>query len=213
MPFYRDHVDPHLVDWLGDPPPIRQIRQQIIPLAQGTVLELGAGSGAHFPHYEPARVSKLYALEPNRGMIRLAERRLKRTQLQVEFLDLPGERVPLDHSTVDTVVSTFTLCTIPGIVEAIRGVRRVLKPHGKLIFFELGLSPDPAVRRWQERLEPVHHWLFQGLYLTREIPALIQHGGFQIEQIEMGYLAKFPKSSSYCWWGTAIRDHNGGSLP
>ncbi len=204
MPFYKDNIYPFLVDVLGNPPPIEKIRQQVIPLARGKVLEIGAGSGANFLHYDPAKVSKLYALEPNPGMIRLAERQARRTKLNVEFLDLPGEHIPLEDDTIDTVVSTFTLCTIPGIVDAIRGIARVLKPNGKLIFFELGLSPDIAVQRWQKRLEPVHHWLFQGLYLTRDIPSLIVEGGFQIEQMEAGYLTPFPKSSSYCWWGTAV---------
>ncbi len=204
MPFYRNYVYPRLVDMLGDPAPIQKIRKQIIPQAQGKVLEIGAGSGANFLHYDPARVSKLYALEPNLGMIRLAERQRRKTKLNIEFLDLPGERIPLDDETIETVVSTFTLCTIPGIVEAIQGIARVLKPDGKLIFFELGLSPDPKVQLWQKRLEPIHRWLFQGLYLTRDIPSLIMEGGFQIKQIETGYLAQFPKSSSYCWWGTAI---------
>jgi ubiquinone/menaquinone biosynthesis C-methylase UbiE len=211
MLFYRDRIYPHLVDRLGDPPPIQKVRRQIIPLAQGTVLEIGVGSGANFVHYDPARVSKLYALEPNPGMIRLAERRRRRTKLNVEFLDLPGERIPLEAGAVDTVVSTFTLCTIPGVVEAIRGLSSVLRQDGKLIFFELGMAPDAAVQRWQRRLEPVHHWLFQGLYLTRDIPSLIEQGGFQIELIEAGYLAQFPKSSSHCWWGVAVHDpHSGG---
>jgi len=204
MLFYRNRIYPHLVDMLGDPLPIRKVRQQIIPLALGKVLEIGVGSGANFVHYNPAKVSMLYALEPNTGMLRLAERQRQRTKLKVEFLDLPGERIPLEDGSVDTVVSTFTLCTIPGIAEAIRGIGRVLKTRGKLIFFELGRSPDPAVRRWQKRLEPAHHWLFQGLYLTRDIPALIMQGGFQIEQMETAYVARFPKSSSHCWWGTAI---------
>ena len=204
MPFYRDYIYPHLVDILGDPPPIEKVRQQIIPLAQGNVLEIGAGSGANFVHYDSARVNKLYALEPNPGMIRLAERQQLKTKLNIEFIGLPGEQIPLEDSSVDTVVSTFTLCTIPGIVDAIRGIARVLKPNGKLIFFELGLSPDREVQRWQKRLEPLHYWLFQGLYLTRNIPSLIVQGGFQIEQMESGYLAQFPKSLSYCWWGMAI---------
>jgi SAM-dependent methyltransferase len=204
MPFYKDYVYPYLVDTLGDPPPIQKIRQQIIPFAQGTVLEIGVGSGANFVHYDAAGVTKLYALEPNPGMLRLAERQRLKTKLNIEFIGLPGERIPLEDGSVDTVVSTFTLCTIPGIVEAIRGLARVLKPNGKLIFFELGLSPDPEVQRWQTRLEPLQHWLFQGLYLTRDIPALIVQGGFQIEGMESGYLAQFPKSLSYCWWGTAI---------
>ena len=202
--FYRNHIYPRLVDLLGDPPPIKDIRKQIIPLAEGQVLEIGVGSGANFPHYDPTRVNKLYALEPNLGMIRLAEKQKRKAKLNIEFIDLPGERIPLGDGSVDTVVSTFTLCTIPGIADAIQGLTRVLKPNGKLIFFELGLSPDPEVQRWQKRLEPIHRWLFQGLYLTRDIPTLITQGGFQIQQMETGYMAQFPKSLSYCWWGTAL---------
>ena len=203
MPFYKDFVYPYLVDKLGNPPPIQEIRKQIIPLAEGKVLEIGAGSGANFPHYNPAKVSRLYALEPNVGMIRLAQKHQSRTRLIIEYLDLPGERIPLEDETVDTVVSTFTLCTISGIVEAIRGIARVLRPDGKFIFFELGLSPDPKVQRWQKQMQPIFHWLFQGLYLTRDIPSLITQGGFQIKQMEAGYLAQFPKSLTYCWWGIA----------
>src|SRR5262249_43830920 len=195
MSFYRDQIYPHLVSRLGNPKPIQEVRQRIIPLAQGKVLEIGVGSGANFVHYDPARVSKLYALEPNPGMRRLADRQRRQTALDVEFLDLPGERIPLADGAVDTVVSTFTLCTIPGVVEAIRGIARVLRPDGKLIFFELGLAPDPQVQRWQVRLEATYHRLFQGLYLTRDIPSLIQQGGFGIEQMEAAYIAEFPKSS------------------
>jgi ubiquinone/menaquinone biosynthesis C-methylase UbiE len=204
MPFYRDYIYPRLVDMLGDPPPIREIRQQIIHLAEGKVLEIGVGSGANFPHYDPNRVSQLYALEPNLGMVRLAEKKTHEIKLNIEFIDLPGEHIPLDDGTIDTGVSTFTLCTIPGIGDAIQGIGRVLKPQGKLIFFELGLSPDPEVQRWQKCLEPVYHWLFQGLYLTRYIPSLLIEGGFHLEQMEKGYLAQFPKSASYCWWGIAF---------
>ena len=204
MPFYRDHIYPRLVRLLGDPKPIRNVRQRIVPLAQGRVLEIGVGPGVNFVHYDPARISKVYALEPNAGMIRLAERQRRRTELDVEFLDQPGERIPLEDSTVDTVLSTFTLCTIPGVVEALRGVRRVLKPGGKLIFFEHGLSPDPRVRRWQEWSEPIPHWLFEGCHVTRDIPSLIEQSGFRIEQMETAYLAGFPKSWTHCWWGTAI---------
>ena len=150
--FYRDHIYPYLVDAWGDPPPIKKIRQQIIPLAQGKVLEIGVGSGANFIHYDATRVTKLYALEPNLGMIRLARRQASRTKLNIEYLDLPGERIPLDDGTVDTVVSTFTLCTIPGIEDAIQGIARILKPEGRLIFFELGLSPDPKVQGQQKQL-------------------------------------------------------------
>lgn len=203
MAFYRDRIYPRLVSALGDPRPIQEVRQRMIPLAQGEVLEIGIGPGVNFVHYNPKKVSKVYALEPNAGMIRLAEQQRRRTELHVEFLDLPGERIPLEDGSVDTVVSTFTLCTIPGVVEAIRGIARVLRPGGRFIFFEHGLSPDPRIRRWQEWSEPILHWLFEGCHVTRDIPFLITGGGFQIEQIETGYLAPFPKSWTYCFWGTA----------
>jgi len=183
--FYGDHIYPYLVDAWGDPPPIKKIRQQIIPLAQGKVLEIGVGSGANFIHYDATRVTKHYALEPNLGMIRLAEKQKRKAKLNIEFIDLPGERIPLGDGSVDTVVSTFTLCTIPGIADAIQGLTRVLKQNGKLIFFELGLSPDPKVQWQQKQLEPVSHLLFEGLYLTRNIPSLITQYGFQIKQMEI----------------------------
>ncbi len=204
MAFYKDRVYPHLVTVLGNPKPIREVRQRILPLAEGRILEIGVGPGVNFVHYDPAKVSKVYALEPNLGMIRMAEQQRRRTELDVEFLDLPGERIPLGDASVDTVVSTFTLCTIPGVVEAIRGIRRVLRPGGKFIFFEHGLSPDPRVRRWQKWSEPLFHLAFEGCHVTRDIPSLIREGGFKIEQMDTAYLAPFPKSGTHCWWGTAI---------
>jgi len=204
MSFYKDRVYPHLVTMLGNPKPIREVRQRILPFAEGRILEIGVGTGVNFVHYDPARVSKVYALEPNPGMIRMAEQQRRRTELDVEFLDMPGERIPLGDGSVDTVVSTFTLCTIPGVVEAIRGIRRVLRPGGEFIFFEHGLSPDPRVRRWQKWSEPLFHLAFEGCHVTRDIPSLIREGGFKIEKMDTAYLAPFPKSGSHCWWGTAI---------
>jgi ubiquinone/menaquinone biosynthesis C-methylase UbiE len=132
MPFYRDRVYPYLVSMLGNPKPVEKIRQRIVPLAEGIVLEIGVGSGVNFAHYDPAKVAKVYA------MLRRAGEQQRRTQLDIEFLGLPGERIPLADASVDTVLSTFTLCTIPSAVGAIQGIGRVLKPDGKFIFFEHG---------------------------------------------------------------------------
>lgn len=203
MSFYRNHVYPHIVRMLGNPKPVQTIRQRLVPLAQGKVLEIGVGPGVNFVHYDPAKVSRVYALEPNPGMIPRAEQEGRRTELDIEFLGLPGERIPLADASVDTVVSTFTLCTIPSVAEAIQGLGRVLKPSGQFIFFEHGLSPDPRVQRWQERTEPLFKWAFEGCHVTRDIPALIKRGGFKIEQMDTAYLAPFPKSGSYFFWGVA----------
>jgi ubiquinone/menaquinone biosynthesis C-methylase UbiE len=188
---------------LGNPKPIQKIRKRIIPLAQGHVLEIGVGAGANFAHYDPRKVGKLYALEPNPGMLRLAEQQRRRAALDVEFLDVPGERILLADGSVDTVVSTFTLCTIPDVSGAIRALGRVLKTGGTLIFFELTVATDADVRRGQERWEPIHHSIFGGLYLTRDIPSLIMQGGFQMKQVESAYLSAL-KSWSHCGWGSAL---------
>jgi ubiquinone/menaquinone biosynthesis C-methylase UbiE len=204
MGFYAEQIYPRLVSRLGNPEPIRKLRKQIVLLARGIVLEVGVGSGANLTYYDPARVSLLYALEPNAGMLRLAEVARRQTDLTVRFLDLPGERIPLDDGSVDTVVSTFTLCTIPAIVQAIRGIARVLKPGGTLIFLEHSIAADPRVQRWQQMWEPIHHWVFEGLHLTRDIPALLASGGFRVEQSQGVYVTRFPKAWGHCCCGTAI---------
>ncbi len=204
MRFYRDHIYTHLVRVLGNPDPIREVRRQIIPQAQGVVLEIGVGPGVNFAHYDRAKVNRLYALEPNPGMIRLAERERRRIDLDIKFLGLPGERIPLDDHAVETVVSTFTFCTIPAVADAIQGIRRVLKPDGKLIFFEHGISPDLSVQRWQRRLEPIGKRVFGGCHVTRDIPSLLAQGGFRIVSMKTGYLAEFPKAWTHCWWGEAV---------
>lgn len=204
MPFYREHIYPHLVDALGNPPPIAEVRKRLIPVANGDVFEIGVGPGVNFPLYDSAKVKKVYALEPNPGMFRRADERRRKTNLKVDFIDLPGERIPLPDASVDTVVSTFTLCTIPAVMEAIRGLKRVLKPGGQFIFFEHGLAPDASVQRWQKRTEPLFKWAFEGCHVTRNIPELIKQGGFAIGRKEEAYLAPFPKCGSYCFWGVAI---------
>ncbi len=201
--FHRDHVYPKLVSVLGNPKPIQEVRRRILPLAQGDVLEIGFGTGVNFAYYDPGRVSRLYALEPNEAMIRIAERHPFRGAFDVQFLDLLGEQIPLEEATVDTVVSTFTLCTIAAVADALRGIAHVLRPGGRLIFFENTASPDPSVRRWQRWWAPFHHRLFAGLDLTRDIPSSIKAGGFHFEQIETGYLARFPKAWTCCCWGVA----------
>ncbi|HJZ77975.1 MAG TPA: class I SAM-dependent methyltransferase [Vicinamibacterales bacterium] len=205
MSFYTDSIYPALVERLGNPGPIQILRREIVPRADGTVLEIGVGSGVNFPYYDRARVSKLFALEPNPGMRRRAEEQQRRTGLDVEFLPLPGERIPLDDASVDTVVSTFTLCSIGPLREALSGLARVLRPGGTLLFLENSIAPDDRVRRWQRWWEPVHHRVFAGLFLTRDIPSMVAGAGLRIERVELEYLSRFPKSWSHCCWGIATR--------
>jgi len=202
--FYRDRIYPRLVSGFGDPRPIQDLRRRLLPQATGRTLEIGVGPGVNFPYYDPSKVTKLYALEPNPEMVRLAEARRQGSQLDIEFLGLPGERIPFPDASVDSAVSTFTLCTIAGVEEALRGIRRVLRPGGKLVFFEIAVSPDARVRRWQRVWEPIHYRLFDGLHLTRDIPSLIRDAGFDIASIDSGSMARFPRSWSHCCWGVAV---------
>ena len=205
MRFYRESIYPALVERLGNPAPIQTLRREIVPRAAGTVLEIGAGSALNFPYYDRSKVRKLFALEPNPGMRRRAEEQQRRSGLEVEFLSLPGERIPLDEGSVDTVVTTFTLCTIAPLREALSGLAWVLRQGDTLLFLENSVAHDNRVRRWQRWWEPVHHRVFEGLFLTRDIPSMVADAGLRIERVEFEYLSRFPKSWSHCCWGIATR--------
>ena len=203
MAFYKNRVYPALVSLLGNPKPAEVLREKIIPLAHGTVLEIGVGAGANFVYYDRAKVERLYALEPNQGMLRLAAARQHQLALEIDFLTHTGECVPLEDGSVDTVVTTFTLCTIPALDQALWSIARVLRANGLLVFLENSFATDPDIQRWQRRWTPIHRRVFQGLVLTRDIPALIGSAGFHLERLERGCLSRFPKSWSHCCWGTA----------
>jgi ubiquinone/menaquinone biosynthesis C-methylase UbiE len=135
-------------------------------------------------------------------MIRFSERHPLRTAFDIQFLDRPGERIPLGDGSV---VSTFSLCTIAGVTDAVRGIARVLRPGGRLIFVENTASPDPSIRCWQRWWAPIHYRVFAGLDFTKDILSCIEVGGFSFEHIETCYVAPFPKSWACCCWGTASR--------
>ena len=155
MGFYSDHILPHMINVACEAKPIRMQREKVVPAAEGRVLEIGMGAGPNLEFYDPAKVSHVYGLEPSAGMRRKATKALAASPVAVELIDLPGEEIPLDDDSVDTVLLTYTLCTIPGAVEALKGMRRVLKPGGKLLFCEHGAAPDESVAKWQRRLEPI----------------------------------------------------------
>jgi ubiquinone/menaquinone biosynthesis C-methylase UbiE len=178
-------------------------RRKFIPLASGIVLEIGIGSGLNLPFYGPM-VGKLYALDPSRELWKMARRRVRKAPFPVEFLASSAERIPLADMTVDTVVTTWTLCTIPDPIRALTEMQRVLKPEGRLIFVEHGRSPDPGVLAWQDRLTPVWKRIGGGCHLNRPIDDLIAGAGFHITQIERGY-SRGPKPMTYLYKGLARR--------
>lgn len=202
MGWYDSHILPHLINLACSGKPNRKQREKIVPHAEGEVLEIGVGSGLNFSYYDATKVRKIWALEPSEGMRRLARAKLKNSNLPVEFIDLPGEEIPLGANQVDTVLVTYTLCTIQDVAKALSGVHRVLKPGGRLLFCEHGSAPDENIRKWQDRLNPAWSRVAGGCNINRDIPALIEANGFRIESVERMYIPG-PKILTYNYWGSA----------
>jgi len=203
MEFYDQKILPHLIDLACSAKQNRKQREKIVPLASGDVLEIGFGSGLNLPFYDPAKVRKIWGLEPSAGMRKKARRQLEASPLEVELIDLPGEEIPLQADSADTVLVTYSLCTIPDAISALEGMRRVLKPGGQLLFCEHGKSPDANVRRWQDRLNPAWHAIAGGCNMNRDIPALIETAGFRIKSDERMYIPG-PRVLTYNYWGSAV---------
>ncbi|KPK16498.1 MAG: phospholipid methyltransferase [Myxococcales bacterium SG8_38] len=205
MDVYNRYILPWVTNLACSSRPNMKQREKVIPLAEGEVLEVGLGSGLNLPYYDTSKVSKVWGLEPSEGMRRLAHKRVRQSQLELEMLHLRGEEIPLESSTIDTVVVTYTLCSIPDAERALRGMRRVLRPGGRLLFCEHGLAPDEPVRKWQHRINPGWRLLSGGCNVNRDIPGLLESSGFRIVVDERMYIpgAKF---LSYNYWGTAVAD-------
>lgn len=204
MGFYDRHILPHIIRVGMGVKPIAKQREKVVPLAQGRVLEIGVGAGHNFAYYDRAKVEKLWGLEPDPQIRKYAAQQAAVVNLDVEFIDLPGEEIPLDDDSVDTVLTTFTLCTIPDAEKALQGMRRVLKPDGRLIFCEHGQAPDKKIEVWQNRIEPIWKCLFGGCHLTRNPVSLLDHTGFKTEKVETMYLPSTPRIAAFNYWGTAI---------
>lgn len=183
--------------------PNQKQRQKIVPEAAGEILEIGFGSGLNVPYYDPSKVIKIWALEPSEGMRRKAQPAVNGTDMDIEFIALPGEQIPLDDNSVDTVLMTYTLCTIADTEAALQGMRRVLKPEGRLLYCEHGKAPDDSVARWQNRLNPAWSRIAGGCQMNRDIPALINEGGFSIKIDERMYIPG-AKVLCYNFWGSAV---------
>ncbi len=204
MSFYRNVVLPRLCDLSMRNALLRPYRERVISSAEGMVLEIGAGSGLNLPLYD-AGVREVLALEPDPRLLAMARRNAKQARRPVTFLDASAETIPLEDGSVDTVVTTWTLCTIPEAVRALEEMRRVLKPAGRLLFVEHGLAPDEGVRNWQNRLMPVWKHLSGGCHLNRPIRLMIESVGFRIDQIDTGY-APGPRFATFMYEGSARPD-------
>jgi SAM-dependent methyltransferase len=187
MGIWGDRLLPRVLDTMGAAPEITRLRAEVCTGLHGTVLELGFGSGLNVPHY-PAAVTEVLAVEPSDAAWALSERRRAGSAVPVRRSGLDGQRLAEPDDSVDCVLSTLTLCTIPDVTRALQEVRRVLRPGGTLHVFEHGLAPDPGVETWQHRLEPLQKRVFGGCHLTRDVPALLTDAGFLVVDDEAHYL-------------------------
>lgn len=202
MGLYDRHILPHLIDFACGMDAVMKARSQIVPLAHGRVLEIGIGSGLNLSFYDPQRVEVVVGVDPSAEMQALARERAARCQVPVEMIALELGQFQAADASFDDIVCTFTLCTIPDAIAALREMRRVLKPGGRLLFCEHGLAPDLPVVRWQKRLTPLWKPLAGGCHLDRDISALIGAGGFHIRELSTGYL-KGPRPMTHVYRGWA----------
>jgi len=203
MGFYREKIVPHLVNLSMRNGELKPYRQRVLAGTVGRVLEIGFGSGANLPLY-PARITEIFALEPSAKLISMARKAAARSARPVCFLEASAEAIPLDRGSVDSIVMTWTLCSIPDASKALGELRRVLKPGGKLLFVEHGESPELGIKKWQDRLNPYWKRFAGGCNLNRNIPTLLENAGFRVTHLNTGYM-KGPKPFTFLYEGSASR--------
>jgi|SRR6516162_1389521 len=201
MGFYQRHVVPCLTHLAMSQSQLLPFRQHVVGAAEGRVLEIGVGSGLNFPLYGAA-VGSVIGLEPSAELLRMARPRARAAAVPITLLDASAEAIPLDTGSIDTVVTTWTLCTIPNASHALAEMRRVLRPGGALLFVEHGRAPEAAVARWQDRLDPVWSYLAGGCHLNRKMDDLVTAAAFRIEALQNSRLPG-PRTHTYLYEGRA----------
>ena len=204
MSLYSKYILPKVHDFCCATKPIRKQIEKVVPLCKGIVLEIGSGSGLNFPYYKTSKVKKIFALEPDKEMIELARQETKKSSIEITFLQEYAERISLKDNSVDTILLTYSLCTIPDPISALKEMKRVLRSNGCLVYCEHGMAPESSIRKWQNRLNPINSYFSGGCNLNRDITQLITESGFKIRKSENMYLPGTTKLVGYNYWGTAV---------
>jgi ubiquinone/menaquinone biosynthesis C-methylase UbiE len=202
MGLYSKYVLPRLVHAACSSRANTVQRKRVVPRAEGRVLEVGIGSGLNLPFYDTTKVTRILGLDPSLELTGMARESARELDVPVEFLPVPGEEIPLENGSVDTVLVTYTLCSIADVRTALSEMRRVLTPGGRLVFCEHGRSSDRGTFRWQRRLDPVWSRFSGGCHLDRDIPALIEDAGFSVEEMRAEFIPGW-KPASFNYWGSA----------
>ncbi|MBX9828064.1 MAG: methyltransferase domain-containing protein [Xanthobacteraceae bacterium] len=201
MGFYQDRILPHLINLAMRQRNLAIYRQRLMPAARGRVLEVGIGSGFNLPYYT-ANVERVVGLDPSPKLLEMTRGAAGRVRIPVDLIESSAESIPLDSGSIDTIVTTWTMCSIPDIQRALDEMRRVLRPGGRLLFVEHGRSPDLGVRRWQDALTPAWRRISGGCHLNRAISELIETAGFRVERLETGY-TQGPRPMTFMYEGSA----------
>ena len=204
MSLYDKYVLPKFLNCACGSNPVARQRQKVVPLVEGKVLEIGIGSGLNLPFYDKSKIDELWGLDPSEELSDMAKKVADSENIEVNFISSGAEMIPLPDKYFDSVLITYTMCTIPEVARANREIKRVLKTGGKLIFCEHGEAPDENIRKWQKRINPFWGKLAGGCNIDRKIPTLIQNSGFEIVELEEMYLPKTPKIVGYNYWGYAV---------
>lgn len=200
--FYARHILPRCLDKACAIGPIEKQRAKVVPFAKGDVLEIGIGSGLNLPHYDTSMVTSVTGVDPDDHIWTRSQARRTAASFPVHRIGLSGEDIPLETDSADTVVVTYTLCTIPDPVAALKEMRRILKPGGEVLFTEHGRAPSQKVSKWQNRIDPIWSKLAGGCHSGRDIPNLFKQAGLETFELHQGYIPG-PKILSYNYWGRA----------
>ena len=200
---YDKYVLPKILDVCCSTKPINYQRNKVVPKAKGNVLEIGIGSGLNIPHYDKSSVHKIIGLDPSEELNEIAIKNAANHSVDIDFVIGGAEEIALPSNSIDTLLITYTLCTIPELKESLKEMKRVIKDDGILLFCEHGIAPDQNIMKWQNRINPLWSKLFGGCNINRNIPKIIQDSGFKISKLEQMYLPSTPKIVGYNYWGEA----------
>ena len=200
---YENYVLPKMLDCCCSTKPISYQRKKIVPEASGTVLEIGIGSGLNIPYYKKSKINKVIGLEPSEQLCKMAKKTADDNNFSIDFLVNGAEEIELPSNSIDTILLTYTLCSIPEPYIALKEIMRVMKSDGRLLFCEHGIAPDEVVQKWQNRINPLWGKLFGGCNINRDIPNILKNGGFKINSLDKMYLPSTPKIVGYNYWGEA----------
>ena len=201
MSLYNKYILPKFLNCACGSKPINYQRQKVVPLAKGKVLDIGIGSGLNIPFYNSDKIDQVIGIDPSHELIELAKELANDSKASIDFVIGSAESIPYPDNFFDTVLVTYTMCTIPNVAIANKEMWRVLKDDGRLIFCEHGLAPDKKISKWQNRIDPFWGKIAGGCHLNRDIQKLITDAGFSFESLDKMYIPSTPKFAGYNYWG------------